>query len=101
MNLFIKLIFYILPFVYLIKSRLKFFNLFISWMFIFYFINILTIYLLDGHIDYLKFNIRLALSVNVSKDPPGIGSSYIFNLKKGDKVELFGPFGDFHLKQTA
>ena len=50
--------------------------------------------------DYLKFNIRLALSVNVSKDPPGIGSSYIFNLKKGDKVELFGPFGDFHLKQT-
>ena len=48
----------------------------------------------------MKFNIRLALPLNVYKDPPGIGSSYLFNLKKGDKIELFGPFGDFHLKQT-
>ena len=24
----------------------------------------------------------------------------MFNLKKGDRIELFGPFGDFHLKQT-
>ncbi|MFA6703148.1 MAG: NADH:ubiquinone reductase (Na(+)-transporting) subunit F [Dysgonamonadaceae bacterium] len=27
---------------------------------------------------------------------PGIASSYIFNLKPGDKVMMSGPFGDFH-----
>lgn len=27
---------------------------------------------------------------------PGIVSSYIFNLKPGDKVKMSGPFGDFH-----
>jgi len=51
-------------------------------------------------VDNLKFNVRLALSENESNHPPGVASSYLFNLKKGDKVELFGPFGDFHLKQT-
>ena len=51
-------------------------------------------------VDNLKFNIRLALSTNGSNHPPGIATSYLFNLKKGDKIELFGPFGDFHLKQT-
>lgn len=28
--------------------------------------------------------------------PTGIGSSYIFSLKPGDKVMMSGPFGDFH-----
>lgn len=28
---------------------------------------------------------------------PGIASSYIFNLKPGDKVKMSGPYGDFHL----
>ncbi|MDR1543862.1 MAG: NADH:ubiquinone reductase (Na(+)-transporting) subunit F [Prevotellaceae bacterium] len=28
--------------------------------------------------------------------PPGIASSYIFTLKKGDKVLMSGPYGDFH-----
>jgi Na(+)-translocating NADH:ubiquinone oxidoreductase F subunit len=50
--------------------------------------------------DYLKFNVRLALPLNGTDNPPGLGSSYLFNLKKGDTIELFGPFGDFHLKQT-
>ena len=50
--------------------------------------------------DHLKFNVRLALPLNGSNNPPGLGSSYLFNLKKGDTIELFGPFGDFHLKQT-
>jgi len=27
---------------------------------------------------------------------PGIASSYIFNLKPGDKVMMSGPYGDFH-----
>ena len=31
---------------------------------------------------------------------PGIGSSYIFNLKPGDKVMMSGPYGDFHIKET-
>jgi len=33
--------------------------------------------------------------------PPGIMSSYIFNLKPGDKVTISGPFGEFFAKETA
>ena len=32
--------------------------------------------------------------------PAGIGSSYVFGLKPGDKVTAIGPFGDFHVKQN-
>ncbi len=32
--------------------------------------------------------------------PPGIMSSYIFNLKPGDDVEIAGPFGEFFAKDT-
>lgn len=32
--------------------------------------------------------------------PPGIMSSYIFNLKAGDKVTISGPFGEFFAKDT-
>ena len=32
--------------------------------------------------------------------PPGIMSSYIFNLKPGDKVTISGPFGEFFAKET-
>ena len=31
---------------------------------------------------------------------PGICSSYIFNLKPGDKVTVSGPFGEFFIKET-
>lgn len=31
---------------------------------------------------------------------PGIASTYIFNLKPGDKVKMSGPFGDFHILET-
>lgn len=31
---------------------------------------------------------------------PGIGSSYIFNMKPGDKVMMSGPYGDFHILDT-
>lgn len=31
---------------------------------------------------------------------PGIASSYIFNLKPGDKVKISGPYGDFHMEDT-
>ncbi len=32
--------------------------------------------------------------------PPGQMSSYIFNLKEGDKVTISGPFGEFFAKET-
>lgn len=49
----------------------------------------------------LKFNIRIATPPPGNKDiPPGIMSSYVFNLKPGDKVTVFGPFGDFFAKDT-
>ena len=31
---------------------------------------------------------------------PGIASTYIFNLKPGDKVTMSGPYGDFHILDT-
>lgn len=31
---------------------------------------------------------------------PGLASSYIFNLKPGDKVKISGPYGDFHILDT-
>lgn len=48
----------------------------------------------------LKFNIRLATPPSGQDCPPGIGSSYVFNLKAGDTVSAIGPFGDFHIKPT-
>jgi Na+-transporting NADH:ubiquinone oxidoreductase subunit F len=32
--------------------------------------------------------------------PPGKASSYIFNLKQGDKVVVSGPYGEFFIKDT-
>ena len=32
--------------------------------------------------------------------PPGLASSYIFNLKPGDKVTISGPYGEFFIKDT-
>ena len=32
---------------------------------------------------------------------PGIASSYIFSLKPGDKVQMSGPFGEFHVKEHS
>jgi len=33
--------------------------------------------------------------------PPGVSSSYIFSCKPGDKVTISGPYGEFHIKNTA
>ncbi len=49
----------------------------------------------------LKFNIRIATPPPDKKDvPPGLMSSYLFNLKPGDKLTVFGPFGEFFAKDT-
>lgn len=48
----------------------------------------------------LKFNVRIATPPTGQDCPPGLGSSYVFNLKPGDIVTAVGPFGDFHIKPT-
>ncbi len=49
----------------------------------------------------IKLNVRIATPPPKSPEaPPGIMSSYIFNLKPGDKVTILGPFGDFFAKDT-
>jgi len=49
----------------------------------------------------VKFNIRIATPPPGSEGiPPGIMSSWVFNLKPGDKVKVYGPFGDFFAKET-
>jgi len=51
--------------------------------------------------DMLKFTVRIATPPPYIKDaPPGVGSSYVFNLKPGDRVTVSGPYGDFFAKPT-
>lgn len=50
----------------------------------------------------VMLNVRIAAPPPGSTDdtPPGQMSSYIFNLKPGDKVTISGPFGEFFAKDT-
>ena len=49
----------------------------------------------------VKFNIRCATPMPGQLHiPPGIMSSWVFSLKPGDKVTVFGPFGEFFAKDT-
>jgi Na+-transporting NADH:ubiquinone oxidoreductase subunit F len=48
----------------------------------------------------IKFNIRIATPPPRSNHPPGIMSSFVFNMKPGDKIKVFGPFGEFFAKET-
>jgi Na+-transporting NADH:ubiquinone oxidoreductase subunit F len=48
----------------------------------------------------VKFNIRIASPPPGTSYPPGIMSSYVFNLKPGDKIDVYGPFGEFFAKDT-
>ncbi|MCW8884637.1 MAG: NADH:ubiquinone reductase (Na(+)-transporting) subunit F [Motiliproteus sp.] len=49
----------------------------------------------------VKFNIRVATPPPGRDDlPPGQMSSYVFSLKQGDKVTVYGPFGEFFAKDT-
>ena len=50
--------------------------------------------------NLLRFNVRIATPPPGQDCAPGVGSSYIFNLKPGDIVTGIGPFGDFHIKPT-
>jgi len=49
----------------------------------------------------LLFTIRIAFPPGYRTDiPPGIMSSYVFNLKPGDELTVSGPFGEFFARQT-
>lgn len=49
----------------------------------------------------VKFNIRIATPPPGSEGiPAGKMSSWAFNLKPGDKVTVYGPFGEFFAKET-
>lgn len=48
----------------------------------------------------VKFNIRIASPPPGTNFPPGQMSSYVFGLKPGDKIDVYGPFGEFFAKET-
>ena len=49
----------------------------------------------------VKFNIRIASPPPGSQGiPPGQMSSFVFSLKPGDKITVYGPFGEFFAKET-
>lgn len=49
----------------------------------------------------IMLNVRIATPPPDKPDaPPGQMSSYIFNLKPGDKVTISGPYGEFFAKET-
>ncbi|MGD8779261.1 MAG: NADH:ubiquinone reductase (Na(+)-transporting) subunit F [Ignavibacteria bacterium] len=49
----------------------------------------------------IMLNVRIATPPpNVPDAPPGQMSSFIFNLKPGDKVTISGPYGEFFAKDT-
>jgi len=53
-----------------------------------------------GERGMIMLNVRIATPPPDKDVPPGIMSSYIFNLKPGDKVIISGPYGEFFAKDT-
>jgi len=54
----------------------------------------------EGNIIILNVRISTPPPALWDQVPPGIASSYIFNLKPGDKVTISGPFGEFFAKKS-
>ncbi len=49
----------------------------------------------------LLFTMRIAFAPGYREDiPPGIMSSWVFNLKPGDAVTVSGPYGEFFARET-
>ena len=51
----------------------------------------------------IMLNVRIATPpphADPTKVPPGLMSSYVFNLKPGDEVTISGPFGEFYARDT-
>lgn len=55
-----------------------------------------------GEEGIIMLNVRVATPPPRAPEgtPPGKVSSYIFNLKPGDKVTISGPYGEFFIKDT-
>ena len=55
-----------------------------------------------GEKGIIMLNVRIASPPPNAPEgtPPGMMSSYIFNLKPGDEVTISGPYGDFFAKET-
>ncbi len=55
-----------------------------------------------GEKGIIMLNVRIATPPPRSPEgtPPGKVSSYIFNLKPGDKCTISGPFGEFFIRET-
>lgn len=55
-----------------------------------------------GEKGIIMLNVRVASPHPRAPEgtPPGKMSSYIFNLKEGDKVTISGPYGEFFIKDT-
>ena len=56
-----------------------------------------------GEKGIIMLNVRIASPPPRAPEgtPPGKVSSYIFNLKPGDKVTISGPYGEFFIKETG
>jgi len=51
--------------------------------------------------DIVMMNVRIATPPPGTEGiPPGFGSSFVFGLKPGDKVQISGPYGDFMARNT-
>lgn len=52
--------------------------------------------------DIVMLNVRIALppAGAPANTPPGSMSSYLFSLRPGDKLKVFGPFGEFFARKT-
>jgi len=50
--------------------------------------------------DIVMLNVRIATPPPGTNYPTGIASSFIFNLKPGDKVIVSGSYGEFFIKDT-
>jgi Na+-transporting NADH:ubiquinone oxidoreductase subunit F len=50
--------------------------------------------------DIIMLNIRIASPPPGTDYPPGVCSSYVFDLKPGDKITISGPYGEFFAQET-
>ena len=50
--------------------------------------------------NQVMLNVRIATPPPKLNVRPGVASSYIFNLKPGDEVQISGPFGEFFAKES-
>jgi Na+-transporting NADH:ubiquinone oxidoreductase subunit F len=49
---------------------------------------------------HLRFNVRIATPPQGQACAAGAGSSYLWSLRPGDRVEVTGPFGDFLIRDS-